>query len=176
MTMDKHGQLTAEIAQSLKFEGFDVFYDHDIAGENVGKIVSAIKKEYHREDEFSQLDIAIVDKGSHVATALVEIEETNDRPKAILGDIFGVLYGKHILFKGTPLKIGKFTTLIVAGMSQADHEKRNKYLLKRIKKIKAVLGTKNSRIGRVMIKTYADEKELSVELPALLERVVKGEK
>lgn len=174
--MDKNGILTAEIAKSLKFEEFEVFYDHDIEGENVGKIVSTIKKKFQREDEFSQLDIAIVDKGSHVASALVQIEETNDSPKTLLGDVFGVLYGKHILFKGKALKIGKFTTLVVAGIGNAEHEKQNKYLLKRMKKIKAVLGTKNSRIGNVMIKTYADEKELSMELPRLLEKVVKGEK
>jgi hypothetical protein len=174
--LDKHGKLAAEIAQNLKYEAFDVLYDHEIEGVNVGRIVSTVKKEYIRDDEFSQLDIAIVDKGSHVAIALVQLEETNDRPETLLGDIFGVLYGKHILFKGTALKIGKFTTLIVAGTSKADHEKRNTYLLKRMKKIKAVLGTKNSRIGNVMIKTYADEKELSIELPRLLEKVVKGEK
>jgi hypothetical protein len=173
--MTKHGELTAEIAQSLKFEEFDVFYDHETAGEFVGKIASTIKRKFRRGDELSQLDMAIVDKGSTVAIALIEIEETNDRPKAILGDLFGVLYGKHISFKGKELKIGKYTTLIVVGMSKADQDNRNQYFLKRIKKVKAALGTKNSRIGKVVIRTYADRKALSTEVPALLEKVVKGE-
>jgi hypothetical protein len=172
--MNKHSELTAGIAQSLKYDEFDVLYDHESEGEMVGKIVSTNKKEFFRDDEFSQLDIAVVHKGSKVAVALVEIEETNDRPKTILGGLFGVLYGKHILFKGTALKTGKFTTLIVVGVSKADHEKRNKYLLKRMKKVKAALDTKNSRIGKVVIKTYADVKDLSIEVPALLEKVVKG--
>ena len=38
--MSKHGELTAEIGKSLKFDGYDVFYDHGTAGDNVGKIVS----------------------------------------------------------------------------------------------------------------------------------------
>jgi len=172
--MNKHGELTAQIAQSLKYDEFDVFYDHGEAGENVGEIVSTIKKEFQREDELSLLDIAIVEKGSRIAIALLEIEETCDNPKAMLGDIFSVLFGKHISFKGKELAIGKYTTLIAVGVSPADHEKKNKYLVKKVKKVKAALGTKNSRIGKVIIKTYADERDLSIQVPALLEMVIRG--
>ena len=172
--MSTHGELTAEIAQSLKYDEFDVLYYHDGAGDNVGEIVSTIKKEFQREDELSQLDIAIVEKGSRIAIALIGIEDTDDSPRAILGDIFGLLFGRHISFQGRELKIGKYTILIVVGLSKGDNEKRNKYLLKRVKKVRAALGTKNSRIGKVIIKTYADEKDLSIGVPALVEKVVRG--
>jgi hypothetical protein len=172
--MSKHCELTAQVARSLIYDEFDVLFDHDTESEYTGEIVSTIKKKYQKEDELNQLDIAIVEKGSRIAIALLEIEETCDNPKAILGDIFSVLFGKHISFKGKELAIGKYTTLIAVGVSPADHEKKNKYLVKKVKKVKAALGTKNSRIGKVIIKTYADERDLSIQVPALLEMVIRG--
>ncbi len=97
--MSKHGELTAEIGAKLTFDGYDIFYDHGTSSENVGKIVSTLKKEYGRDDELSQLDIAVVEQDSDKAVLLVEIEETSDRPKTFLGDIFGVLFGNHIYFR-----------------------------------------------------------------------------
>jgi hypothetical protein len=175
MKMGKHGELTTEIGKSLKFKGYDVFYDHGTASENVGRIVSTIEKEYGREDELSQLDIAIVERISDNVVALIEIEETADRPKTFLGDILGVLFGEHISFKGKELRIGDFTTLIVVGLSKAHHGKRNQYILDKVKKVKATLGTKNSAIGRVVIETFSDEMELSTRLPSMLDRAFKGE-
>lgn len=174
-----HGQLTAKIAQNItpywKRMGYDVLSDHGSSSENVGKIVSVIKKEYHREDELSQLDIAIVKQGSNQLVVLVEIEETTVKPKTFLGDIFGVLFGEYICFKRKELLIGDFTTLIVVGVNKTNHKDRNENILEQVNRVKTSLGTQNARIGKVVIKTYADGTELLVKLPSVLDRALKGE-
>lgn len=172
---NKHGKTTAKVAGNLQFEGYNVFSDRDTASEYVGKIVSTLEKDYSRKDELSQLDIAIVEQDSDKVVVLVEIEETSDRPKTILGDIFGVLLGEYICFKGRDLHIGDFTTLIVVGVSKTDHEERNQTILDLANKAKASLGTQNARIGKVVIETYQDVEEMSAWLPSLVERAVKGE-
>ena len=177
--MNQHGELTAKIGRSLKFEGYNVFYDHGTPSENVGNIVSTLEEKYGREDELSQLDIAIVEKSPDLkdrAVVLVEIEVTSDRPKTILGDIFGVLFGEHVFFKRKELQVREFTTLIVVGISQVEHRVRNQQLQNRANGIKEKLETQNARIGKVVIKTYRNEDDLSTELPSLLERVVMGDR
>ena len=83
-----HGQLTAEIGNSLKFERYDVLYDHGISSTSVGRIVSYFSDKNERGTQLSYLDIAIVKKNTDQAVALIEIEETANRPKTIIGDIF----------------------------------------------------------------------------------------
>ena len=78
------GEITVIIASNLDIEGYDVFYDHgDPANENVGKIAVwyGDDEKPERDTELSQLDIAIVKKGTNKAIVLVEVEETSDRPK-----------------------------------------------------------------------------------------------
>jgi hypothetical protein len=170
---NSRGKFTAKIARGLKYEGFDVYYDHDVPSENVGKIVSATSEEFGRSDELSQLDIAIVEKESKNAAVLVEIEETHDRPKNLLGDIFGVLLGNHVSFKGKKLNVGSFTTLILAGVSKTDHGTRNDHIQEKVQNIS--ISTENAEIGNILIKSYKDKDELIAELPSLLDKIVKGE-
>ena len=163
--MGKLGELTAEIGKGLHFESYDVYYDHGAAGEKVGRIVSALEEKFLRRDELSQLDIAIVEKSSSKVAVLIEIEERNDSPKAILGDVFGVLMGEYIFFRRKQkFTVNKHTTLIVFGKSKALDTSRNKALRKKIMKIKSELSTGNSKIGKVVIKTFMDEKELTTLL------------
>jgi hypothetical protein len=170
---NSHGKFTAKIARSLKYEGFDVYYDHDVSSENVGKIVSATSEGFGRGDELSQLDIAVVEKESKNVAILLEIEETNDRPKNLLGDIFGVLLGNHVSFKGKKLNVGSFTTLILAGVSKTDHGTRNDYIREELQKIN--ISTANAEIGNILIKSYKNENELIAQLPSLLDKIVRGE-
>jgi hypothetical protein len=172
----KHGEITADLGSKLALDGYDIFYDHSTSSENVGKIGSTLKKDYGRDDELSQLDIAIVEHTSDKAVLLVEIEETSDRPKTFLGDIFGVLFGKHIYFKRRELLVGDFTTLLVVGISKTEHTERNQHIEDYANKIKRSLGTQNSKIGKVVIKTYRDKKDMLENLPTLLEMVINGER
>jgi hypothetical protein len=177
--MKLHGELTTKIARKIsqgwEKRGYTVLYDHDPSNGKIGKIVSVIKNKYRREDELSQIDIAVVEKSSDKVFALIEIEETNDRPKTFLSDIFGVLFGEYICFKRKELQVKDFTTLIVVGVNKTNHNDRNKHILDRVNRVKTSLGTQNAKIREVIIKTYTDEKELMMQLPLELNQAFKRE-
>ena len=178
--MDKsYGRVTLKAAETLsgyyEAKGYDVFYDHDSTKVNTGKIVSWFGERHSRESELSHLDIAIVEKGSDKALVLMEIEETNDDPKTLLGDLFGVLLGDHISFRGErEFQVGEYTTLIVLGKSKVLHRNRNEHLREESMKIKAGLRSANAAIGKIVIEPYADEKGLYTLLSSLLDRALEG--
>ena len=177
-----HGKLTAWIADKIsedwKKHGYVVLYDHGEKSEdaNVGKIISWFGDQYNREAELSQLDIAIVKKNSDDIFALIEIEETSDKPKTFLGDVFGVLMGEHIKFGGKRcLTVNKDTILIVIGQSKVRHEQRNRHLQDEAMKVKSNLSTANAVVGQIVIDTFADEEELSALLPSVPDKAFEGE-
>ena len=73
------------------------------------------------------------------------------------------------------LEVGEFTTFIVVGISQPEHHERNQHIQDYANKIKGSLRTDNSRIGKVIVKTYQSENNLLSGLPSDLEKAVKGE-
>ena len=172
--MKSHGELTAKVGKGLKFDGCDVFYDHGTAGENVGKIVSSIEKKYGKKDGLSQLDIAVVERSSNRVLVLVEVEESTDRPKTMIGDIFGVLFGEYLSFKRRELIVGPFTTLLVTGVGAADYVDRNQHILQKVHKVKALLGTKNSAMDLLPIKVFPSGAKLLAELPGEIGRIVQA--
>jgi hypothetical protein len=136
---NKHGVLTAKVAREIspywEERGYQVFYDHDPASDRVGKLVSSFGDlPYDRSTQLSHIDIAIVKIATHEKIlALIEIEETTDKPKTILGDVLGVLMGEHISFgKKRPLLIDEHTMFLVFVKSKVSHDVRNKYLLKKL--------------------------------------------
>jgi hypothetical protein len=174
--------LTVETAQHLqdllKNKGLEVLYDHgDLSNKNVGTIVSwyGDGKKPEWETELSQLDLAIVELSSKKVIALIEIEETNDRPKTLLGDIFSVLIGDQINFREKSLSVGRWTTLLIVGFSKEPHVKRNQHILAKVERIKPALSSKNSSIGKVIVKTFADEAKLSALLLYELDKMFKGD-
>ena len=170
-----HGQLTAEIGKSLESEGYDVLYDHGVSSKTVGRIVSYFSDKNDRGTQLSYLDIAIVKKNTNQAVALIEIEETANRPKTIIGDIFAFLLGERIVFQGKELEVGNSTTLIILGFSKLQHLKHNQYILEKVEKAKSALGTKNCEIGKVVIETYSDKENLLSLLTSLLDQALNGE-
>jgi hypothetical protein len=180
--MKAHGELTAWIASKIsddwKKRGYDVLYDHGAKSNdaNVGKIVSWFGDKYVREAELSQLDIAIVKENSGEVFALIEIEETADRPKTFLGNVFGMLMGEHIMFCGKrELIVDKDTTLIIIGQGKVRHQERNRYLQDEAMKVKQHLSTANSVVGKIVIDIFTDEDGLSALLPSVLDGAFKGE-
>ena len=165
-SMNAHGQLTADLAQLIREEmntrGFDVYCGHGKAGPFTGKIVSSIIERYKRGDELGHLDIAIVKKDTKDPDALVliEIEETNDKPKTLFSDVFGTLMGNFISLphqgKST---VGDQTTLIIVCKGR-NHECRNKHIEEKAKLARSVLWTGNSQIGNIVIKSFTSEDEL----------------
>ena len=175
-----HGQLTAKVAQKitqdLTEKGYDVLSDHSPSSENVGKIVSWYGLEYIKSAELSQLDIAIVKRNSNKAIALIEIEETSDRPKTLLGDALCALMGEHFCFGGKrQILVDEQTTLIILGKSEVSDRERCSYLCEKAMEIKSNLSTGNSIIGNVVIESFSDEKGLSTRLSSLLDRAYQEE-
>jgi hypothetical protein len=177
--MTPHGELTTKLAEMIspywKDRGFKLLHDHGRAPsmENIGKIVSTLNQEYKNGDELSQLDIAIVNQDTNQIAILLEIEETTDKPKTFLGDIFGVLIGQHIFFKRNELLVGPATILVVVGINPTNHPDRNDHIQNQVNKIKSNLATRNARLEKVVVITYPNEAALFEQLPPLLEKLAR---
>jgi hypothetical protein len=100
--------------------------------------------------------------------ALVEIEETNDRPKTVLGDAFAILFGDGISFKGNTIDVGEYTTLIILGHRFQDHSGRVAHFSRKINSMKSMLATNNAKIGEIKISTYSDGSNLTELLDDLI--------
>lgn len=161
------GQLTADMAmylrRQLRDKGYpcDVYHDHGKDGDGFrGKIVSSINREYARGDELSQLDIAIVKQGTSEVWVLIEIEETNDKPKTLLSDVFGTLTGNFIsLPQLGRADIGNYTTLIVLGKGR-NHELRNQHIREAALSTRSALGAGNSQIGNIIVESFTTAENL----------------
>ena len=176
ITNTAHGQLTSKIGQSLQLEGYDVFYDHGISSNNIGRIVSYFGDKNERGTQLSFLDIAVVKKNTKELLALIEIEETMDKPKTIIADIFAFMMGDHVVFKGKELKVGTGTTLIVIGYNKVRNKKHHEHIREKANNIKPALGTNNSKVGNIWIDTYSDEEKLSTVLTSLLKKTIAEQK
>jgi hypothetical protein len=176
---NRHGLLTAKVAREIspywKKLGYQVLYDHDPASETVGKVVSSFGHlPYDRNTQLSHIDIAIIEKGRDGrdrAFALIEIEETTDKPKVLLGDVFGILTGEFISIRSDDrVKVDKQTILIVMAKSKFAHQQRNRYLLDKIVTAKKYLHTSNSAIEKILIKIFHDEGRTVKLLTSVLKR------
>lgn len=171
-----NGVLTAQIALSLQQEfekhGYEVLHDHRLqitgSSDKLGKLRIWIGDSPKRIILLSDLDIAIINPNDNKVVALIEIEETTNKPKVILGDILAFLLGNGISFRGKyDFKIGKWTTLIVIGHDERQsHDMRNAYLNEQMNSIKSKLDTDtpNASIGRIVVDSYSDEKQLEEKL------------
>lgn len=179
-----HGRLTSEVAitlsQELASRGFDVLFDHAVRGtvppQNLGKIASWFGPEYRSFAQLGFLDIAVVSKKSEKAIVLVEIEETMDQPKVLLGDIFATLLGDGVKFQGKrDLHVGPWTTLVILGRSKLQsHRVRADFLSEQATQIKATLSTPNASIGQIVIDLFRDESDLLHKLRRLIQDVIRG--
>ena len=160
-----------------------MLFDHASKGtvppETLGKIASWFGPEYNSITRLGFLDMAVVSKHTQKALALVEIEETTDKPKVLLGDILATLLGRGIKFQGNrDLRIGPWTTLIIMGRSRwPSHQARISFLLKQAEEIKDKLdkvSTPNASIGRIVIDLFRDEKDLLERLRRQVETAIQN--
>jgi hypothetical protein len=159
--MNAHGRSTSEAAQAITIEmnklGFDVYYDHgDPSNSFVGTIPVSTEEELTSKNQISQLDIAIVERKTHKAVALIEIEEKADIPKTLIGDVFTTLLGEsvHLPIRENKAEVGNWTTLIIIG-KDLGHEDRNASICNLANKVKSALGTENSKIGNIVIEAFS---------------------
>jgi hypothetical protein len=173
------GILTVHLAEILTQEldqyGIDVLNDHGQQASHpnkVGEIASwfGSDEDYNFETRLALLDIAVVDRATCKAIALIEIEETTNKPKVLIGDVMAILLGDGIRFQGKrKLCIGPWTTLIVLGHSSS-HEKLVNFLRVQANHLKGCLSTKNATIGEVVIGLFSNDIEAKAKLIEHVER------
>jgi hypothetical protein len=169
-----NGVLTAAVAHSLKTEfyekGFDVFHDHAQDGnespEGLGKIRSWFGSALKSESLLANIDLAIVSRQNGKIYALIEIEETNNKPKVILGDILATLLGSGIAYQGNQdLEVGDWTTFLVMVKDVHKlHHDRLTFLCAQTNLLKKHLNTPNAEIGRIIIDTFSTSDQLEEKL------------
>lgn len=173
------GILTDQLAKILTKEldqyGIDVLYDHGQQAcypQNVGEIVSWFGNTYDRKSRLALFDIAIIKRETCKALALIEIEETTDKPKVLIGDVMAILMGDGIKFQGKhDLCIGPWTTLIVLGhYSHSPHLERVQFLEKQMKDLKSGMDTCNAIIGEIVIGLFNNEDDLNAKAKDQIER------
>ncbi len=173
-----HGILTARMAAVLsadvELRDFDILHDHGTrnpeTAATIGRIASWTGPEYRTESLLSFIDIALVSRTSNKAIVLIEIEETTDKPKVLLGDVLAVLMGDGVKFRGQrELMVGPWTTLIVlAHTESASHQQRAEFLVAQLNQIRSCLQTPNASIGHIAVDLFDDEVELEAKLKAKL--------
>lgn len=173
----KHGDGTARaarfLAKHLAEKPYSIASDHGAeSDESIGHIVSRYFSQEGWKTPLSQIDIVVLDQSNpRRALALIEIEETNSRPKNLLGDVFSILLGNEIRYKGETFPVGNWTTLIVIAKGPERHDKeRNAYLSQAAKQASAALGNDNSQLGEILIRSFDDN-----QMDLILETVLKEE-
>jgi hypothetical protein len=163
--MSDHGEMTAKLRFQLQNEptlqGNTVFYDHGDPRQNnnVGAITNFFD-ELHRDTKLSEIDLAIIDKEGKVIL-LIEIEEKDDNPKKLIGDAMATLLGNGIDFKGKPLAIGEWTTLLILAMTTGQgHEKRIQEIENRINQIVTDVKLNKMKIKGVRLVLFEKPDEL----------------
>ncbi len=169
-----NGELTKQVARVLQQEfnskGVDILHDHGQKGIdpsiNLGKLRSYFGSSARSDTILADLDVAVVSRDSEKVYALIEIEETTDKPKVILGDVLAALLGNGIMFQGRQnLRVGNWTTLVVMVRDvHQSHSDRLAYLAEQTNHIRANLLTPNASIGQIVIDTFSDDEQLIYRL------------
>jgi hypothetical protein len=163
-----HGMLTAfaaaGLAQELAGEGYDVLYDHGgKAGHtNVGRVTVWYGDKPTTYTRLAFVDIAVAPTASERVACLVEIEETTDKPKLVLGDALATLTGDGIAFGKRPLHAGPWTTLVI--LVRGEMQPRLDYLAQQIETLRVHLTTGNAGIGRLVVEGFRNQAELEERL------------
>lgn len=138
--------------------------------ENLGHIVSWFGHNYNRDSRLALLDIAVI--SGTKALALVEIEESSDEPKTLIGDLFATLMGDHISYRGQELEVGAFTTLIVLGRNKRGQSDSAALLEQHGNSLLSTLRSGNASIGRIVVDTFRDESELEAKMKEQIEKAL----
>ena len=129
----KHGRRTRRIAENLhdklqadsRYSGVKLFYDHgDSSKKEVCQPTSYMGRRYGSDATLSGLDIVLTHKDRVIL--VVEVEESEVRPKTVLGDIFGVLLAGKVRIRGRSYPLVD-TIVVVALASSGQGRKDEKY-------------------------------------------------
>lgn len=161
-----------QLRHSLEQSDFQLFYDHGAADDAMA-IVVWYGDQYTqplRPKQLAHLDLAVFHDKSLRVVALIEIEDTTDNPKTLLGDLIATLLGSGIAIGSqTQWTIGPWTTLMVFAhvdnpARQREYQGRLDYLQARISHLQPHIGTNNAGIGCVILDSFVTQLELDDKL------------
>jgi hypothetical protein len=145
----KHGEITAALGDELSRSddlaklGYYVVYDHGIGAEDSVGVTSAYLGDHAEIDNrLSEIDIAIIERKTNKAILLIEVEESGDNPKKIIGAAMATLLADGISSKDRQkLTVDSRTTLVVLAKGEGDeHKTRIRSIEARIKQLACMEG------------------------------------
>jgi hypothetical protein len=174
----KHGEITARLGDQLgrsndlaKLNYF-VVYDHGKGGEESVGVTSAYLGDHAEMDNrLSEIDVAIVEKKTQKAILLIEIEESGDNPKKIIGAAMATLLADGLSSKdGQKLTVDSETTLMVLAKGEGvEHKDRIRSIETRIKQLISMEGfNKNVKIETIKLELFQDPDELPEKIITFL--------
>jgi hypothetical protein len=115
-----------------------------------------------------------VEKDTERVIVLVEIEESDDRPKTLLGDVFATMMADNIRFKEKKFAVGLWTTLIIKAKRAKFEIERVSRLQEKIDQLLSHLRTEQGWIGKVLLETYSDGDELIKNMTSEIDGLIEG--
>jgi hypothetical protein len=164
--MTDHGEITSRLGRQLQQEPsmqkYSVYYDHGKRGDkNVCEISSVLGNQLRRDSKIAEIDIAILDQREKVIL-LIEIEESDDNPKKLIGDAITTLIGDKIFINRREVnQISEWTTLIVYAKKNGEgHEKRTKDIEIRINQLITNEKLNKMKINNIKLELFQDPDKL----------------
>ncbi len=148
-----------------------LFYDH--GGALSQRIYAWFGTAYtapNAAQHLAWVDIVVAEVTSGKVYQIIEIEDSNAKPKTIIADLMAVLLGDGLAFGGrTDWQIGQWTTLTVCAYvkdstAQTKFQPRLAHLQQHITSVQTGLKTRNAAIGRIVVETFKDHAELHHKL------------
>jgi hypothetical protein len=173
----KHGELTAALGMELSGSGelvkndFMLMYDHGKGGaDEVGVTSAWIGGEKQRDNRLAEIDIVVYEAQSRKARLLIEIEESGDNPKKIIGAALATLLAENISPSGgEELRIGPWTTLLVLARGEGDaHLQRTQWMEDRINRLAGTEAANRMGIGKVRLALFQSADELMGQVIGML--------
>jgi hypothetical protein len=165
----KHGEITAALGKELSGSselaklGYAVIYDHGKGGaDDVGVTSAWIGDEKQRDNRLAEIDIVVYELQGNKARLLIEIEESGDNPKKIIGAAMATLFGEKISSSGQEdLQIGQWTTLLVLAKGEGDaHIERTRLIEEKINFLLSAEGRNKMKVGAVKLVLFQHEDDL----------------
>ena len=171
-----------KLAIVLTSSPYKVLFDHGDTHVS-GQLVVRFGHTYvepKRPKQLAQLDIAVVDPAMFKVLALIEIEDTTNNPKTLIGDVMATLLGDGLaLDSETRWQVGAWTSLIVFAhvASQPGHalyRERIHPIARRLQALRPHMTTANAAIERLIVDAFADQDELDTKLSQHMQAAIRA--
>jgi hypothetical protein len=152
--------------------GYSVVYDHGKGGkESVGVTSAYLGDHAEMDNKLSEIDIAIIERKTNKAILLIEIEESGDNPKKIIGAAMATLLADGLSSKdGQKITVDSGTTQVVLAKGEGvEHKDRIRSMETRIKQLISMEGiNKNMKIETIKLELFQDPCDLPEKIITFL--------